>query len=64
MTLNLLIPVYNNYKGLVATISSLNLSNYFKDNLYITVINDCSTDKEDYNKIKELFANFYNIEVL
>lgn len=64
MTLNLLIPVYNDYKGLVSTISSLNLSNYLQDNLYITVINDCSTDGEDYNKIKDLFADFYNIEIL
>jgi glycosyltransferase involved in cell wall biosynthesis len=41
------------------------LNTYFsKNDLLITIINDCSTDNQDYDDIKILFNNFYDIEIL
>lgn len=62
MILNLLIPVYNNYQGLLDTILSLNM---YKSNhkLILTIINDCSTDNCNYNNLIPLFQELYQINV-
>lgn len=63
MTLNLLIPVYNNYKGVIDTLMSLNIYNCNHD-IQIIIINDSSTDNKDYNEIINLFQYWYNIKLL
>lgn len=62
MTLNLIIPVYNDYDGLITTLLSLNAYN-IKHDINIMVINDCSTDGKNYKYIINLFKPFYNIQM-
>ena len=62
MILNLIIPVYNNYDGLVDTIMSLNVY-HSRHKVNIMVINDCSTDDKNYKHIINLFKQFYDIKV-
>lgn len=62
MTLNLIIPVYNNYDGLIDTIMSLNVYRS-KHKVDIIVVNDCSTDNKNYKHINNFFKQFYNITV-
>lgn len=62
MILNLIIPVYNNYNGLINTIMSLN-TYYSRHKVNIIVINDCSTDNKNYKHIANLFKQFYDIKI-
>ena len=62
MTLNLIIPVYNNKKGLYETLFSLNpLVNF--EGFKISIIDDCST-VDTYDDIISTFQNFFNLEIL
>lgn len=61
MTLNLIIPVYNNKKGLFETLFSLNpLVNF--DGFKITVVDDCSDIS--YEDVQLVFQDFFNLEIL
>lgn len=62
MTLNLIIPVYNDYDGLITTIMSLGAIKS-KHNINIVVVNDCSTDNKNYKHIVNLFKPFYQIQL-
>ena len=58
VSLDIIIPAYNDVKGLERTLKSIYNSGW----ITITVVNDCS--KEDYTSIKEQFpsVNFINCE--
>lgn len=62
MTLNLLIPAYNNYQNVIDTIMSFNCYNS-KHNIQILIIDDCSTENNNYAAIQELFKPFYKIDI-
>jgi len=50
--LDIIIPHYNNVKGLRDTLNSVNYGV-----ATITVIDDCSTKKDGYEKLKKDFPN-------
>ena len=59
--LDIIIPSYNNEKGLYDTLFSLGTRNF---DFQVTIIDDCSTIKIDYDKIIKIFEQFYPIQVL
>lgn len=62
MILNLIIPVYNDYDGLIKTIMSIGLHES-KHDIKLIVVNDCSTDGKNYKHIGNLFKPFYDIQI-
>ena len=62
MILNLIIPVYNNYDGLITTLLSIGTYKS-KHDINIIIINDCSTDDKNYKHIVNLFKPFYKIQL-
>lgn len=58
--LDIIIPSYNNEKGLYTTLLSLNI---IEKEHTVYIIDDCSTDKINYDKIHQIFSNFHPIEI-
>jgi len=57
--LDIIIPHYNNASGLRATLESI-----IPDMITVTVVDDCSTEQEEYEKVKKDFpwVNFLSLE--
>ncbi len=64
-TLSLIIPVYNDYQGVVNTIYSLGNCHDVRDkwDISIVIVDDCST-KDSYDTIPNLFKDLYKITIL
>lgn len=64
LVLDLIIPVYNNKKGLISTILSFGDFSILEDwKINILIVDDCSTT-DTYEDIPGRFQDFYNIKVL
>lgn len=64
LVLDLIIPVYNNKKGLISTILSFGDFSILEDwKINILIVDDCST-VDTYEDIPGRFQDFYNIKVL
>ena len=57
--IDLIIPVYNNRKGLMSSLMSIGMDNI---DLYVTVIDDCSTDT--YDDIIKMFEHVFPIQYI
>lgn len=58
--LNIIIPSYNDEKGLYQTLFSLNHLNI---NFQVQIIDDASTENIDYEKIQNIFQEFFPINI-
>ena len=59
--IDIIIPSYNNEKGLFDTLFSIGTEN-FGQKVYI--IDDCSTEEINYDRIVQIFEQFYHIEII
>ena len=59
--LDIIIPSYNNESGLYLTLLSLGIIDV-EHKIYI--VDDCSSEKIDYNSVLEIFTRFHPIELI
>lgn len=58
--IDIVIPVYNDANGLFATLCSIGYQPHLPIGSII-IVDDCSTENNNYEEIIELFRNYYNI---